>query len=427
MAVLLVTVAGPGGNRDLVLPADVPVGDLLAPVAAALADPRQAPPAAAATEPGAWRLWTAGGDLLPAERPLAASGVGDGARLVLGPHPPPDARAPAAPGGGAQLRRCAVVGVVSAAAGAGRTTVAALLASALAATRAGLTVAVDAHPGPGSPARPAHDHLTAGDLLALLEHPALTTGELVAALAPRGRRPALVTATAPAGGPMAPVAGGGHGHSRAPLDRRALTRLVHGLAAHAGALVLDCGPGLGDPGARVALATADQLVLVAEPEPSPDSRRVAGALADLGHAVVAVTTPPAGAAGARWAGARPGRRGGSGTFGPPVGGGTFGRWVGGGTLARWRGRGEGSWGAGPAARLLPGVRGVVPLPPRPAGAVATGPVPPTGGWDEVPPWWRRPAGQLADLLAADWPALGIATADPKPAGQAAQTGCRSRS
>lgn len=430
MAVLLVTVAGPGGHRDLAVPAGLPVGDLLAPVAAALAEPHQPPPPGGTTAaPGAWRLWTAGGDLLPVERSLAACGVGDGARLVLGPQPPSDAGPPARTAGGPRLPRGVVVGVVSAAAGVGRTTVAALLASALATTRAGLTVAVDAHPGPGSLNRLAHHHATAGDLLALLEHPALTTGELVAVLAPRGRRPALVAAAAAARGPTAPPAGGGHGdapapfagggqgHAPAPLDRRALTRLVHGLAAHAGALVLDCGPGLDDPGARVALATADQLVLVAEPEPSLDSRRVAGALADLGHAVVAVTASPSGA------GTGPPRPGGSGWR---VGGGTFGPWLG-GTFGRWLGRGAGSWGAGPAARLLPGVRGVVALPPRPGGVVAADPPLAAGGWDEVPPWWRRPARQLADLLAVDWPALGIATADPKPAGQAAQTGCRSRS
>jgi WXG100 protein secretion system (Wss), protein YukD len=442
MAVLLVTVAGPDGRRDLVVPAEVPVGDLAAPIAAALAEPHRAAPARDGTEPAGWRLGTTDGDLLPAERSLAACGIGDGATLVLSVDPQQDAGSspPSLAGSPQRLRRCAVVGVVSAAAGAGRTTVAALLASVLAATREGMTVAVDAHPGPGSLTELSpHHHAAAGDLLALLEHPALTTGELVAVLAPRGRRPALVAAAAAARGPTAPPAGGGQGdapapfaggghghapapfagggHAPAPLDRRALTRLVHGLAAHAGALVLDCGPGLDDPGARVALATADQLVLVAEPEPSLDSRRVAGALADLGHAVVAVTASPS------RAGAGPPRPGGSGWR---VGGGTFGPWLG-GPFGRWLGRGAGSWGAGPAARLLPGVRGVVALPPRPGGVVAADPPPAAGGWDEVPPWWRRPARQLADLLAADWPALGIATADPKPAGQAAQTGCRSRS
>jgi hypothetical protein len=80
-----------------------------------------------------------------------------------------------------------VVGVVSATAGAGRATVAALLASALAATRPGLTVAVDARPGHGSLTdRLAPDlDVPAGDLLGLLDQPALTTGELVACLGGR--------------------------------------------------------------------------------------------------------------------------------------------------------------------------------------------------------------------------------------------------
>jgi hypothetical protein len=38
------------------------------------------------------------------------------------------------------------------------------------------------------------------------------------------------------------------------------------------------------------------------------------------------------------------------------------------------------------------------------------PVAPPRGWAEVPPRWRRPARELAFLLAADWPALGVALA-----------------
>jgi Mrp family chromosome partitioning ATPase len=342
VTVVLVTVAGPSGRRDLAVPADVPVGDLLGQVAAAL--PGADPAAAAADGPpgrprqARWRLATLGGDPLPPDRSLAACGIGHGATLTLTLDPPP---APgAATTAAAQSRRCAVVGVVSAGAGTGRTTVAALLAAVLAATREGATVAVDAHPGPGSLTgrlAPGHD-APAGDLLGLLDHPDLGGGELLACLAgPRPAGPAVV----------------GVGGSRAP-GRRAWRLLVEGLARRADALVLDCGPGLADPGARAALATADQLVLVTEPAPSPGSRRVAGALTDLGHAVVVVAA------------------------------------------------GTGSGGAGQAelARLLPGVRGVVPLPPP----AAT----PPREWAEVPPWWRRPALELASLLAADWPALGVA-------------------
>jgi len=272
-----------------------------------------------------------------------------------------------------RLGRCAVVGVVSAAAGTGRATVAALLASVLAATRHGLTVAVDVHPGPGSLTdRLAPDlDVPAGDLLGLLDHPALTTGELMACLSGRASSGAGSRSASGSGLRSArPALVAGVGGSRAP-DRRAWTLLVQGLARHADALVLDCGPGLGGPGARAA-AAADQLVLVTEPEPSPESRRVAGALADLGHAVVVAAGPSsAGASG----------------FGSRSAG------------------GSGLRSASPAvlARLLPGVRGVVPLPHLPAA------VPPRD-WAEVPPWWRHPARQLAYLLAADWPALGMTVA-----------------
>ena len=120
--------------------------------------------------------------------------------------------------------------------------------------------------------------------------------------------------------------------------------------------------------------------LLREPAPSPESRRVAGALADLGHAVVVATGPSsAGGSGSRSAsrfGSRSASRFGSRSASPAV-----------------------------LARLLPGVRGVVPLPDL-------APAVPPRDWAEVPPWWRRPARQLAYLLAADWPALGMTGSAP---------------
>jgi WXG100 protein secretion system (Wss), protein YukD len=419
MTALLVTVTGPRGRRDLVVPADVPVGDLLAALAAALAAPPGAEPPGAAVAlvaggqlPGAtplagWRIGAVGGEPLPAERSLAACGVGDGAVLEL----TRDAAAAAALARGP--RRCPVVGVVSAVAGVGRTTVAALLASTLAAAREGLTVAVDTRPGPGSLSEPLDGGrgVPAADLLVLLDHPALTGEELAACLA--GRRPgaAVVAAGTARGsrGPASPVTPGVHGHGDARLGPRALARLVAGLAEHASALVLDCGPGLGDPGARVAVAAAGQLVLVTEPQPSPATRRLAGALLDLGHAVVAVAASPAPA------GTGPRRR--SGAAGLRRRGG----WPGGA-----RGQGGGRDGAAALGRLLPGVRGVVVLPPHPVGGIAAAAATAPRRWEELPPWWRGAGRQLAALLAADWHALGIATGDSKPAGQAAQTACRSR-
>jgi Mrp family chromosome partitioning ATPase len=418
VTVVLVTVAGPSGRRDLVVPADVPIGDLLGPIAAAAADGQPGMAGQAR-----WRLGLLSGDPLPPDRSLTTCGVGDGATLTLTLDPAPaTVRQPltgstmgvsrgaaplAVPGaattlasrGGAggrwslvgrwrrgsgsrdpgdepleaaiaapRLGRCAVVGVVSATAGLGRTTVAALLASVLAATRQGLTVAVDAHPGPGSLTDRLDPDLDvpAGDLLGLLDHPMLTTGELTACLTGReGRGPGSRSAS--------PALVAGVDGSRA-LGRRAWTLLVQGLARHADALVLDCGPGLGGLGARAAVGAADQLVLVTEPEPSPESRRVAGALADLGHAVVVAAGPsPADGFGS---GSRSASGVGSRSISPAV-----------------------------LARLLPGARGVVPLPHLP-------PAVPPREWAEVPPEWRRPARRLAYLLVADWPALGMTAPSP---------------
>jgi hypothetical protein len=129
MTALVVTVAWRGHRRDLVVPAEVPVADLLLPLAAALSTwPAQLPhdPAASAPRPGwsaggpdhdaTWRdrvppdepagtgtalaLAPLGGQPLPPHRTLAASGIGDGAVLVLLDRRPPmagDRRPPARP------------------------------------------------------------------------------------------------------------------------------------------------------------------------------------------------------------------------------------------------------------------------------------------------------------------------------------------
>jgi MinD-like ATPase involved in chromosome partitioning or flagellar assembly len=234
------------------------------------------------------------------------------------------------------------VAVVSAAGGAGRTTVTVLLAWALGAAAGDLAVAVDADPGPGSLTErlaPAHEPV-AGDLPFLLEHPDFGPADLAACLArPVGGPMLLPSRPAPPGAP--------------PADQRTWARLLGGLGRHAATVVVDCGPGLADPAARAAWRCADQFVLVTEPQPSRGSLLVAAALADAGLPAVAVAGhAPAG-------------------FDPAV-----------------------------AARRLPGVRGVVPLTAAPAGGPLDRPA--------VLPWWRGPARRLAELLVADWPALGLA-------------------
>lgn len=319
MSSVLVTVIGPTGPVDLALPADQPLSTLFDPLTRALDRfVRDAGPPGSVVErgeigpgvvnlrapPGSWSLAPLGGDPLPPGRSLTASGVGDGDVLVLlhgnspaEASPRPQLGEPVQSSSG---RRCAVVAVVSAAGGMGRTTVAAFLAGALVAAGGGPTVAVDAHPGPGSlserlaPGRgvtagraervaPGDDDVlaglvTAGDLLALIDHPALTRQELLACLAWPSQQLALLAARP----------GGGRGP---PLGEHDWRRLVRGLAGRELNVVVDCGPGLGDPGARAALAEGDQAVLVVEPSPSEASRWMAGTLADRGLAAVAVSWP----------------------------------------------------------------------------------------------------------------------------------------
>jgi hypothetical protein len=258
MSVLLVTVVGPAGAVDLAVPAGPSVRDLLGPlthVVGGAIDGRDAS--------GGRFLALLGGDPLPPDHSLVASGVADGDVLVVGAGPP------AAPAPASRASRRAVVGVLSAAGGMGRTTLAALLSGALAAGPGGLTVAVDAHPGPSSLSErlaPEHE-VDAGDLLALLDHPALSREELLACLA--WTEPGLAVLTSRCGRGRGP-----------PLTQLDWTRLTRGLAGRGATTVLDCGPGLGDPGARAALATADQIVLVVEPSPSPASRWTAHVLAN---------------------------------------------------------------------------------------------------------------------------------------------------
>jgi hypothetical protein len=268
MSRLLVTVAGPAGTIDLVVPAEQPVTALLDPLAQAVGGVGHGGAAGRS-----WFLAPAGGDPLPPDESLAACGVGDGAVLVLADGSPPTIPP-------SRLRACAVIGVLSAAAGMGRTTVAALVSGALAAGPGDLTVVVDAHPGAGSLSERLlpGDGVDARDLLALIDHPALTREELFACLAWSGSRLAIL-ATRPSRdrGP--------------PLTQGGWIRLGRGLAKHGATVVLDCGPGLRDPGARAAFVAADQVVLVVEPSPSPASRWMAHTLADRGLPIVAIPWP----------------------------------------------------------------------------------------------------------------------------------------
>jgi hypothetical protein len=253
------------------------------------------------------------------------------------------------------LARCACVGVVGVTARAGATTVAALLAAVLAGGRAGRTVAVDADPGRGSLSEllvPGHD-LPAGDLLGLLGHPALAGPELGAVLARRG--------------PLAVLA------AAEPLDERAWTEVVDVLRRHATTVVVDCGLGMAAAGTRAAVATADQFVLVTDPASPAATLRAAEGLAGLGRPSVVVVN-----------------------------------------------RADGQLDAGAVVERVPSARGAVLLPADPAAAAAFQSEPGLAGapldWARLPALWRRQALELAVLLLADWPLLGLAEVPERRAG-----------
>src|SRR6266545_3014497 len=81
-------------------------------------------------------------------------------------------------------------------------------------------------------------------------------------------------------------------------------RVSRALARHATTVVVDCGPA-GSPGARAAVATADQFVLVTDAR-SPSPPAVAGQLAGLGRPPVLLLDDPLAAAAVRVAPPSPG-------------------------------------------------------------------------------------------------------------------------
>jgi hypothetical protein len=266
--------------------------------------------------------------------------------------------------------RCACVAVLSAWPGVGGTTVAALLAAALGGGR-DVTVAVDAHPGPGSLSGTLGPgpEVFADDLPDLLEHPALTWPELRAALGWPGSGPAVL-AGRPEDGPAGHAGDRpgrpGRCRSAGPLDEPGWLRVLHGLARHATVVVVDCGPDLAAPAARAAVAAADQLVLVTGAQVPGPLPGLAARPARPGQPVTVVVSRPAA-----------------------------------------------GLDAGQALDQTPWARGAFLLPDDPAGPAALGPGP--FAWEQVPARWRRQAYELAFQLVSDWPALGLAAlAQPAP-------------
>jgi MinD-like ATPase involved in chromosome partitioning or flagellar assembly len=159
-----------------------------------------------------------------------------------------------------QLHRCATIAVMSPKGGVGKTTITTLLGSLFALLRRDRVVAIDTNPDFGSLGRQlAPEHTVfVDDLYEVLDEPELTATALDNHLG----RAAHGLMVLPA--PTDPIRVG-------RLDAPAYTKVVRKLQQMVGVIVLDTGTGLHEPAARAALATADQVVLVSDSEPSTAS------------------------------------------------------------------------------------------------------------------------------------------------------------
>jgi MinD-like ATPase involved in chromosome partitioning or flagellar assembly len=251
-----------------------------------------------------------------------------------------------------QLRRCATIAVMSPKGGVGKTTTTTLLGCLFALLRRDRIVAIDTNPDFGSLGRQlAPEHTVfVDDLYEVLDEPELTATALDNHLG----RAAHGLMVLPA--PTDPV-------RISRLDADAYARVVRKLQQMVGVIVLDTGTGLHEPAARAALATADQVVLVSDSEPSTASL-VAEAAALLKE------------------------------DGLPI-------WL----LMNKSGvptdldlRAFGS--------VIPHARGLIEVGSETAAARRV-----AGGrftWIDAPGNWRRSVRELAAALVVDWPELGIA-------------------
>ncbi len=255
-----------------------------------------------------------------------------------------------------RLVRCSTVAVVSPKGGVGKTTISALLGSLLARVRRDRTVAVDTNPDYGSLGRAlAPDHkVFVDDLLDVLDQPNLTVTQLDANLG----RAADGLMVLPA--PTDP-------ERMARLDEDAYRRVIGRLQDLVGLLVLDCGTGLQEPAARAAQATADQIILVSDANPS-----TASLVAESAELLS--------------------------TAGPPL------------TLVvnkMPRSSKQARVDLEGLSRLVPEARGLVIVEEDPDGAarVAAGEF----TWNDAPDTWKRSVRELAVALSAEWTSLGVAS------------------
>jgi MinD-like ATPase involved in chromosome partitioning or flagellar assembly len=250
-----------------------------------------------------------------------------------------------------QLARCATVAVVSPKGGVGKTTTTALLGTLVAHLRRDLVLAVDANPDYGSLGRVLcpDNVFFVDDIEARLNSTIPSMADLNAWLGagPHGLR-VLPAPTDPAR------------MSRIGFD--VYSQVIRRMQDYAGMLLVDCGTGIHEPAAQAALAAADQVVIVSDSDPATASlvSEAASRMPKTGPLTLVVNKMPA--RGSRL------------------------------DLDR-------------LAETLPGVDTMVVIPAEAKAASMLG----LGAftWTEVPGSWQRAVRELAAVLIAGWPELGL--------------------
>ena len=302
MRTVLITLIGPDRTADLVVDADTQVSELLPNLLSAggVSD-------AARAEPG-WGIALMGKQPIAPELTLEASGVLDGAVLVLRrdvqtqPDPMIQSTSVAGPPGSplertrallhragrssgrrgrllpqlgdpsvvadgqavaleqtvanARLSRCATIAVISPKGGVGKTTLSIMLGELLCSLRPDHVLALDADSDYGSLGRVAPAGATAPPdrdtgIFDALSQGAVTFAELDRTLWKLSGGLRIIPP------PLDPAA-------MARADRAVYARVIGNLQRLAGVLLIDCGTGLGQPGVQAAILASDQLVAVTD-------------------------------------------------------------------------------------------------------------------------------------------------------------------
>jgi MinD-like ATPase involved in chromosome partitioning or flagellar assembly len=258
------------------------------------------------------------------------------------------------------LLRCVTIPVPSSKGGVGKTTLAKLLGTIFAHARRDRCVVLDANPDRGSIAKTfARGHqVYVDELLAEANAGGMTPARLDSLLAsgPHGLK---VLAAPP------------QSERREALTTADYAQVIECLQAHVGIVVIDCGTGINQPPVQAALAAANQLVLVTDADWVAAEMNADALADDIQKACCAPLT------------------------------------LVGNKMPR--GKRAGAKARAALSEYFPDARSIVLVDEHKPGAELLKSR--EFSWEDAPGQWRHAARELAWLLAADWPRLGLAPAE----------------